>query len=247
MTRDEWFDSAAGYLLHALEPGEDERFEQHLAGCASCRAEVERLRVAAEALPASPVQLSPPADLKDRIMSIVNAEAELLRAAGPEADAPERGRDREPRRRRVAVLRPGWWSLRPGLALAGAVAVLALGVLAGVLASSATRGDQTRTVVAQTAPPGAKVRLIVREDGHSTLVADRLPAPGSGRVYQVWLQRGKAAPKPTNALFDVRSGGSASVDVPGSLDQVDNVLVTSEPDGGSRTPSRPPILSVVPS
>jgi len=232
-------DAAAAYLLHALEPAEAEAFERHLETCGTCRAEVEDLRVAADALPASPVQLVPPPELKDRIMAVVNAEAELLAAAGPRAD------EVAPRRRRIAVLRPGWWSLRPGLALAGAVAVLALGALAGILGSGAMRGDGARTVVAQTAPAGSKVEMIVRSDGHSTLVAKRLPSPGSGRVYQVWLLHGKT-PRPTNALFETRSDGSASVDVPGSMQHVDAVLVTSEPSGGSRTPSRGPILRIVP-
>jgi Anti-sigma-K factor rskA len=124
--------------------------------------------------------------------------------------------------------------------------VLALGVLGGVLGSGALREGGSRTVVARTAPPGSKVEMIVRDEGHSTLVARRLPSAGKGRVYQVWLLRGKT-PQPTDALFETRSDGSASVDVPGSMKGVDAVLVTSEPSGGSRTPSRDPILSVVPS
>ena len=76
-------------------------------------------------------------------------------------------------------------------------------------------------MVASTAPAGARVELIQREGSHSTLVARRLPTPGRDRVYQVWLKSGKAAPKPTNALFGVRPDGSASVDVPGSLKGVD--------------------------
>ena len=238
-----WDDAVGAYLLDAMAPQEAAEFEEHLDTCVACRRQVEDLRVAADALPASPVQLSPPPELKDRIMAIVNAEAELLRAAGARADEP--AGEPAPRRRRFAVVRPGWWSVRPGLALAGAVAVLALGVAGGLLGAGALRGDDTRTVVAQTAPPGSHVRMILRESGHSTLVAQHLPAPGRGRVYQVWLQSGKAAPKPTNALFSVRPDGSASVDVPGSMDGVDAVLVTSEPDGGSRTPTRKPILGVV--
>jgi anti-sigma-K factor RskA len=239
-----WTDAAAVYLLHAMPDAEAAAFEAHLETCAACRAEVDDLRVAADALPASPVQLVPPTDLKDRIMSIVDAEAELLRAAGARAGEPEGAPSR---RRRIAVRRPGWWSVRPGLALAGAVAVLVLGAIGGVLGAGALRGgDSSRTVVAQTAPPGSKVSLIVRKEGHSTLVARRLPGAGAGRIYQVWLQRANGAPRPTNALFETRSDGSASVDVPGSMRGVDRVLVTSEPDGGSRTPSRPPILSIAP-
>ena len=49
-----------------------------------------------------------------------------------------------------------------------------------------------------------------------------------------------------NALFGVSTDGSASVDVPGSLKGVGAVLVTSEPEGGSRVPTRQPILSVTP-
>jgi anti-sigma-K factor RskA len=173
-------------------------------------------------------------------MAIVNAEAELLHAAGARADEAA-GEPAPRRRRRLAALRPGWWSVRPAVALAATAAVLALGVLGGTLLRG---GGDTRTLVAQTAPAGSTVKMIVRSEGHSTLVAQRLPAAGKGRVYQVWLQRRGAAPEPTDALFEVRSNGSASVDVPGSMAGVKAVLVTSEPDGGSRTPSRPPIVAV---
>ena len=241
-----WMDAAAPYLLHAMPEEEARAFEDHLAGCAACRAEVEQLRVAADALPASPVQYAPPPELKGRIMAIVNAEAQLLRAAGSRADEP--AGEPPPRRRRLAVLRPDWWSVRPALGVAGAVLVLALGALGGLIAGGAFDGSgSSRTVVAQTAPPGSEVRLIVRGSGHSTLTAQGLPAPGRGRVYQVWLlARGSKAPKPTNALFGVSTDGSASVDVPGSLKDVGAVLVTSEPEGGSRVPTRQPILSVTP-
>ena len=70
------------------------------------------------------------------------------------------------------------------------------------------------------------------------LVASDLPAPPSGRVYQVWLDKGGKAPEPTNALFSTRRDGSASVDVPGSLDGVKRVMVTDEPPGGSRRAER---------
>lgn len=240
-----WEDAAAAYLLHALPEDEVAGFEAHLRTCAGCRDEVDRLRVAAEALPSSPVQYEPPPELKLRIMSIVNAEAELLQAAGDRADEPKAVAP--PRERRRFGFGGGSWSLRPGLAIAGVAAVLALGVLGGVLGSSALRGDESRTVAAQVAPPGSQVRLVVREDGDSTLVADRMPSPGRGRVWQVWkLKRGETAPEPTNALFDVRSDGSASVVVPGSLDDVQQVLVSSEPAGGSQAPTTDPVLSVTP-
>ncbi|MEA2293327.1 MAG: putative zinc-finger, partial [Solirubrobacteraceae bacterium] len=48
-----WTDAAAVYLLHAMPDAEAAAFEAHLETCAACRAEVDDLRVAADALPAS--------------------------------------------------------------------------------------------------------------------------------------------------------------------------------------------------
>ena len=66
--------------------------------------------------------------------------------------------------------------------------------------------------------------------------------PRRGRVYQVWIKRpGRTAPEPTDALFDVR-GGRATVEVPGGVDGVEQVLVTDEPNGGSAAPTRDPVV-----
>ena len=54
---------------------EREAFESHLAGCARCREEVERLRPAAEALPRSVTPLGPPPSLKASLMEEVEGEA----------------------------------------------------------------------------------------------------------------------------------------------------------------------------
>lgn len=227
-------DAAAAFLLGALEPQEAADFVAHLDDCPACRAELDELRVAADALPSGVPQYRAPAELEDRIMAIVRSEAELLRAAGPEAD-------RAPVAAAAPRRRFGWLS-RPAFALAATVLVLAVGALGGVALFG---GADTRTVVAQVAPQGAKVEMIVREGSdHSTLTASGLPTAGEGRVYQVWLSRGKDAPQPTDALFTPNASGTASVDVPGSLEDVDDVLVTSEPDGGSQAPTRNPIIAV---
>ena len=74
-------DDAGSYVLHALPDDEYERFEAHLATCEECRREVAELQVAADTLPLAAVQVSPPPELRDRIMTIVRSEAELLGAA----------------------------------------------------------------------------------------------------------------------------------------------------------------------
>jgi anti-sigma-K factor RskA len=229
-----WADSVGAYLLGALEPGELEHFEAHLAECGTCRRDVAELKVAADALPVSVPLVSPSPALKDRIMAVVESEAELLAAAGKRADEPAAAA--RPRRDRGRLL--GWLS-RPAVALASVLLLLAGGGLAGVLLSGE---DDSRTVVAQTQSPRADVRLEIGDDG-STLVARNMPAPPSGRIYQVWLKRPGKDPEPTSVLWSTRGDGSAEVAVPGSLEGVEAVLVTDEPPGGSETPSKPPVIT----
>jgi anti-sigma factor RsiW len=55
----------AGYLIHSLTPEQQAQVEEHLAGCAECRAEVESLRewtAALEAVPEAMLLDGPPDD-----------------------------------------------------------------------------------------------------------------------------------------------------------------------------------------
>lgn len=230
-----WTDTSAAYLLHALDDGEAEHFEAHLQQCRVCQDEIELLRMAADALPVAAVQVDPPAELKSRIMTVVEREAQLLRAAGPEADRPPV--PEVPARRRLR-----WWpsmTLRPVTALA-VVLVLVVG---GVVIGGELERGPDRVLAGQAQIRGTSVDLELR-DGRGRLAVAGLPAPPEGRVYQVWLDRGVSAPEPTNALFTPHEDGTGSVDVPGDLSGVRRVLVTHEPRGGSSVPTRSPILSV---
>jgi anti-sigma-K factor RskA len=104
-------------------------------------------------------------------------------------------------------------------------------------------GAPLRELPAEVDVADASARLVVRGD-HSTLETRGLPRPGTGRVYQVWLmKKGAQDPQPTDALFTVSRDGTASVDVPGDIDDVQAVLVTEEPDGGSPAPTSEPIIA----
>jgi hypothetical protein len=60
----------------------------------------------------------------------------------------------------------------------------------------------------------------------------------------VWLVRkGQKTPQPTPALFTPLRDGSATASVPGKLDDVQAVIVNTEPDGGSRAPTSKPLLT----
>lgn len=233
-THEDLNESVGAYVLGALPDDERAVFEAHLAGCTECRDEVAHLGVAVDALAASPEQYAAPPELKGRIMAVVRAEAELLQAAGARADVPASAAAERPKRR-------GWlWSIRPPIALAGAVAALAAGVVVGNLLDE--EGPATRTVVAQVDSGAATARLEVRGNDVQ-LVGKRLPHPGPDRVYQVWLKRPGQDPQPTDALFTTGRDGSAAVRVPGSLEGVEAVLVTREPVGGSKVPSEAPFIT----
>jgi len=224
---DRWQDASAAYVLGALDEAERAAFEDHLAGCPACREEVDDLLPAANALPMSVEPVDPPPSLKARIMAEVEREASLLAAAGPEADrpvpAPARGR-RLP------------WRM-PRLAPAAvAAALLVLGVAIGIGVAT-FRGAPERTVAAQVSgAPGATVEIEVNDE-EGRLMARGLPAPPSGRVYQVWLKRAGHAAEPTAALFVPSRDGAATASVPGSMKGVDQVMITDEPDGGSPQPT----------
>jgi hypothetical protein len=164
--------------------------------------------------------MTPPPELKDRIMATVRSEAELLQAAGPEAD-----RTRPRGRRRPGRWR-GWSGLTLGLASAAAAAVLvAVGVTVGGLAFGGG-GSSARTVAAQVnaaALPGAHV--FVRRSGNATqLEVVGLPAPPRRRIWQIWIKRPDRPPQ-RNARFELRNG---VVDVPGDLRGANLLMVTAE-------------------
>ena len=219
---------AAPYVLGALEDGDS--YREHLEECATCRAEVAQLQPAVDTLPTSVPQVAAPEALRARVLTTVRSEAELLRAAGS-------GVDQRPRRN-------ARWRM-PRVSLAGAGAALAAAVAASVaIAVSLNVTSHERVTVAQVHNlPGTSAALHQVGD-RAELVVSGMPEPPLGKVYEVWLRRGSTTVAPTDALFSVTSRGSGSVAVPGNLHGVREVLVTSEPLGGSSHPTSNPVLRV---
>jgi anti-sigma-K factor RskA len=225
-------DDAGPWVLGALAEQDARAFALHLDTCPECRTEVTELQIVADVLPMAAPQLIPPPALKGRIMAVVESEAQLLRAAGPDADRPpapargERGR------------RFGWLGrLRPLPVAVLATALLALGVVGGVLLSG---GDDT-TSHPGFGPKGSQVALRVTGN-HGELDLRAVPAAPAGRIYQVWLIHGKDKPRPTHTLFSVPTDGRARVEILESLKGTDKVLVTAEPPGGSTQPTSAPTM-----
>ncbi|MGN6869708.1 MAG: anti-sigma factor domain-containing protein [Solirubrobacteraceae bacterium] len=208
-------ENAAAYVLGALQPAEAEAFREHIAECAACRDEVAAFEQITEAMPANTGHSEVPRDLRRRVMREVRA-------------TPKTAPARPARTVRAPTRFPLAWG---GALAAGAVAV----IVAIVLVSSGSSG--TRTI--QASVGAAELHIA---GGRADLVVHRLPALPAGRIYEMWVQRGNAAPTPTGTLFSTRANGSANVGVPGSLNGVSRVMVTQEPAGGTLAPTSAPVI-----
>lgn len=224
------FENLGAYALGALPDGERAEVAAHLESCPICAEDAASLQRAATRLidVVPPVEPSPA--LRDRIMAVVESEAALLRAT---ARPPEEVRTLSPRRRLGGGPVLGW--------VATAAALLVIGGFAGTAIFGGHGGPDTRTLAADVGRGHAWVEVA---DGRSHLVVDGMAPPARGKVYELWIQSGNAAPRPASdnleqAVFMV---GSGRVEIPAHLQKGDRVLVTEEPPGGSKIPSAAPVV-----
>jgi anti-sigma-K factor RskA len=216
-------DDIAAYLLGALEPGEAAELERHVAGCAECEQELERLRPAVRVLPETVERMEAPPALRSRLMEQVRSEAEDAKAVP------------------AARPTPRWrFGLRPLAGLAAlALVVAAIGGYA-IRDSGSGGGPKTTTVVTGHSP-GVTAEM-VRQGETGTLRLANLHQLPAGKVLQAWVQRGTQVVS-AKALFVPNSDGTATATIDG-MKGVSTVMVTAEPRGGSVQPTSDPIVSV---
>ena len=111
----------SAHALDALEPGEADAVQAHLAGCASCRAAFDEALETAAALALSVPGAEPPADLRDRILTVARATPQEAPEPVAAVAAPV---DRKPRRRFTEIFTPS-----RNFAAAFAIAAVLFGVL----------------------------------------------------------------------------------------------------------------------
>jgi anti-sigma-K factor RskA len=223
------------YAMDALDDLERARFEQHLATCEDCRAEVAELRETA-ALLSETVAVLPPASLRDSVLAGISQ----VRPLAPEVIAsPSRHADRPAARGR------GWVPFLVAAALA-----LIAGVGALVTQPWAPSDDERLTAAEQVlqAPDAQEVSVDLGEAGRATITRsksedravitteDMVSAP-SGKDYELWFIDGdefvSAGLMPDDPDQTVVLDGSASAAAA--------VGITVEPDGGSKQPTSDPI------
>lgn len=224
------------YAMDALDELERARFEQHLAECEDCRAEVAELRETA-ALLAETTAVTPPASLRDSVLSGISQ----VRPLAPEVPASPTHHTSRPADRRRA-----WMPFLVAAALA-----LIVGVGALVMQPWAPSDDVKRLTAAEQvlqAPDAEEVFVDLGEAGRATVVRsksqdravitteDMVSAP-SGKDYELWfiegdefVSAGLMPDEPDQTVVLDGSAGAAAA-----------VGITVEPDGGSKQPTSDPI------
>jgi anti-sigma-K factor RskA len=235
-----WSESVAAYTLGALEPGEAAELERHAESCERCQAEIRWLTPAVNALPEGVERLPPPPELRSRLLAEARADA------GGKAAA--RGEERAARLGLVGRisswlrdLGSGPMGLRP---VAGvAVAVLVVAAVAGFAIGGGIGSDEgggVSTVVAGKAP-GVTAKMVSEGDSGALHLANVKQLP-SNRVLEAWVQRDGEV-EPVQALFVPDREGQASTELP-DMNGVEVVMVTTEPTGGSKSPTSAPIVTI---
>ncbi len=215
-------DLTPAYALGALDPHEEEGYEEHLATCERCREELAGLREPVAALAFGVESPPPPPVLRERILEAARSERSNV----------------VPIRRRLP---------RALGAVAAAAATVAVGL--GLWAASVS-GDleRERSVVAILADPqatsipleGASGRVVVTDTGEAALVVSGLASAPKGKTYEIWVvEDGRTLPA---GVFDATSERDV-VRLTRPVPPGGGVAVTIEDDGGADAPTSDPIFT----
>jgi hypothetical protein len=207
------------------------------------------LMPAVQAIPEGIERLEPAQELRTRLMSEVRADASA-RDGGRDADrAGVRGDSRQVRpglvERASAWLRElgsGPMGRRPvaGVAVAALIVAAVAGfAIGGGIGGGDDRGGTSTLVTGEAA--GVTAKMIDEGDGGTLHLANVRELPEE-RVLEAWVQRdGKV--EPVEALFVPNREGRASTELP-DMSGVEVVMVTTEPTGGSQSPTSSPLVTI---
>ena len=228
MTAHEIHALSGAYAVDALDPDERARFEEHLANCAECQAEVAGLQEAAALFP-EVAATEPPAGLRDRVLTGISS----VRPLPPVVDLTIRRR-------------PRWVN---ALAAAAAAAAFFGG---GALVWQTTH-DSTPAIVAAdqviqardaehvtvdlAGGVSATVYRSLSENRAAIVTRGMRPAPHD-HVYQLWLQKDGVM---VSAGLMTSAGDHAQL-LRGDVAGASGVGITVEPEGGSKTPTTDPVV-----
>ena len=234
---------AGAYAMDSVSPADRAAFEQHLAGCESCRPEIRGLREATARL-AGAVAVQPPPGMRDAALAAAARTRQLPPAVRAEAGPwPARAAAR------------GRWLPRLSLGLAGALAALAI-VLGVAVSGAQHRLDQaqlhTRAIAtvlnagdatmltAKVSTGGTATVVMSHRERALVFTAAGLPPLPAAEGYELWLM-GPAGDRGAGMMPGSRPGSAGPMVVSG-LAAGDRVGLTVEPAGGSPRPTSAPVL-----
>ncbi len=251
-THEELAELLGAYALDAVDEDERIAVEAHLAQCPRCAAEVSDHREVAAAMAFSGAPA--PEGLWSRIVeTLEEPPPALVLPSAPTAEVSSFEVARVARDERKA--RPRF--LAP-IGAAAAVAILALGLLAGILVSNNDTGPSESEVLAQASLDDVARRVLndanaskillespsgdltataaVEADGSGYLVGTTLPALDPSQTYQLWGVR-------ADTVVSLGVLGESPGVVAFHLDDgVDALVITSEVAGGVPVSSNPALL-----
>ena len=201
--RHEWRTSLGAYALGQLPEEERAALEAHLEGCPECRAEAESFRGVARLLPlADPARIAepaprPPAELRERIETVIGAE-HAEHAAG----------ERKRKRRRRFGFAFG------GVAAATAAVVLALVVFSG---GSGEESWPEQQIAFENLPRGMKIDAALQPHAFGTEIHMYVSGVRSGTLCRVFL-RGADGRTYSAGSFRYRWGDDSDAVLSSALD-----------------------------
>lgn len=219
--------------LGVLRRRENAPLDEHLGGCAQCRAAAQHYQRAVALLANGLEAMEPPAAVRRALMETVYAEAR---------PAPS------PKRRWSARLSS--LPRRRAFSLAGATAVAALAAVLAIVLHPAASPEHTYTVYGTTSDPAVHGTLTYYSDSQQAVMSvSGLPALVSvagapPQVYEVWLVRAGGVPLGAAFLEPSPATTSWSTVIHADLAHVVAVAATAEPAGGSPQPTGPQLLTV---
>jgi hypothetical protein len=253
---EQYADDLALYALDALTGADRAGLQQHLAGCASCRLELEQLRGDTALLALSAAGPRPPQRARQRLLDAVAKESkpQVVRTGATTSNH----------------ARSSWWGWL-GWAATAAVILFAASLwkenagLKSTLASagsqaaeSARQLDELRRIAAPILEPEAQRVTLVAEKtppqpqgkafylkNRSSLVflANNMPALPPQKAYELWLIPVNGAPIPAG-VFKPDAHGSASVvnpPLPAGA-EAKAFAITVENEAGSPAPTSPVLM-----